>query len=194
MHDLTSSYWNNRYSHNEFTWDLGEISSPLKAYFDQVQNKDLRILIPGAGNAYEAQYLHEQGFKNVFVLDFAALPLQNMAQRVPTFPFNHLILQDFFEHTGQYDLIIEQTFFCALNPLLRKHYVTHMYSLLKPKGKLAGLFFNDSLNTDKPPFGGFKEEYETLFFPTFHKIYFDQCYNSIKPRAGRELFVVLQKE
>ncbi len=193
MHDLTSSYWENRYNTNDFSWDLGAVSSPLKEYFDQLKNKELSILIPGAGNGYEAEYLHLQGFKNVFVLDFAAEPLKNIKERTPSFNKDRLIRQDFFEHTGQYDLIIEQTFFCAIDPSLRKRYVLHMLHLLKPGGKLAGVLFNDELNTDKPPFGGFAEEYEQLFFSAFHKIYFGPCYNSIKPRAGRELFMLLQK-
>ncbi len=193
MIDLSSSYWNKRYTHDDFTWDLGAVSTPLKVYIDKLKNKDLKILIPGAGNAYEAEYLHQLGFANVFVLDFALQPLQNIKARIPTFNQNHLIQQDFFEHTGQYDLIIEQTFFCAIDPALRKRYVVHMLELLKPGAKLSGVLFNDALNTDKPPFGGFLEEYEKLFFPAFHEICMEPCYNSIKPRAGRELFMILEK-
>ncbi len=194
MHDLSPSYWNNRYHTNDFSWDLGVVSSPLKAYFDQLKNRALKILIPGAGNAYEAEYLHLQGFKNVFVLDFASEPLLHIKERIPSFNSEHLIHNDFFEHSGQYDLIIEQTFFCAIHPSLRKRYVLHMLQLLKPGGKLAGVLFDDRLHTDKPPFGGSMDEYNPLFFPDFQKLYFDPCCNSIKPRAGRELFILLQKK
>lgn len=31
--------------------------APLKVYFDQLTNKDLKILIPGGGNSHEAEYL-----------------------------------------------------------------------------------------------------------------------------------------
>ncbi|HXH19987.1 MAG TPA: hypothetical protein VNJ07_12995 [Chitinophagales bacterium] len=31
-------------------------------------------------------------------------------------PVVRLIHRDFFKHQGRYDLIIEQTFFCAINP------------------------------------------------------------------------------
>jgi hypothetical protein len=192
--DLSSDYWNNRYLNDEFTWDLGKVSDPLKAYVDQLQNKELRILIPGAGNAYEAEYLWHQGFKHVTILDFAAAPLQHIKNRVPDFPDEQLIRQDFFEHKGHYDLIIEQTFFCALDPALRKSYVSHTNALLKSGAKLVGVLFNDTLHVDKPPFGGFKEDYESLFFPLFKKICFEPCYNSIKPRAGRELFMILRKQ
>jgi len=69
-----------------------------------------------------------------------------------------------------------------------------MYDLLKPKGKLIGLLFNDTLNNDKPPFGGFKDDYVKLFSPKFNILTMDIAYNSVKPRAGRELFVVFEKD
>lgn len=46
---LSAEYWNQRYLNNASQWDLGAVSPPLKAYFDQLSNKDISILIPGAG-------------------------------------------------------------------------------------------------------------------------------------------------
>ena len=69
-----------------------------------------------------------------------------------------------------------------------------MHALLKPGGKLVGLLFNDKLNEDKPPFGGNAAEYRTYFELYFDTRTFDLCHNSIAPRAGRELFMVLQKK
>ncbi len=192
MFDLNSSYWNERYLNDDFAWDVGYCSTPLQQYIDQLNNKDLKILIPGAGNSYEAEYLHLQGFKYVTVLDFAAAALQNLTQRVPDFPLNNLVEQNFFEHSGQYDLIIEQTFFCALSPELRKDYVKQMHALLKPGGKLVGVMFNAPMNTDTPPFGGSIDEYRKLFQPLYAIKVLEPCYNSIKPRDGKEAFVILQ--
>lgn len=193
MEELSARYWDNRYLNNDSTWDLGAVSPPLKAYIDQLKDKNLEILIPGAGNAYEAEYLHTQGFGNMYVLDISTVIFDNIRERAPSFPENRLIQEDFFAHRGQYDLILEQTFFCALDPVYRKSYVSKMHTLLKPGGRLAGLLFNDPLNTDRPPFGGNMEEYEALFFPAFQKRVFEPCYNSVKPRAGRELFMILEK-
>jgi len=64
-----NKYWSKRYEENQTGWDIGYPSTPIKTYVDQLENKDLKILIPGAGNAYEAEYLWQQGFKNVHVLD-----------------------------------------------------------------------------------------------------------------------------
>lgn len=191
---LSSEYWNQRYLNNEFAWDIGEVSIPLKNYIEQLKDKHLKILIPGAGNAYEADFLLESGFKNVSVLDFARAPLDNIKKRNSSIKDEQLIEADFFEHHGQYDLIIEQTFFCALNPTLRYKYVEHMNTLLNPGGKLVGVLFNDVLNSDRPPFGGNKMEYLELFEPVFKIKTFEKCYNSIKPRADRELFMIMQKK
>lgn len=192
-HDLSAKYWNDRYLENNFSWDIGAISTPLKTYFDQLQNKNLSVLIPGAGNAYEAEYLVNADFTQVYVCDIAEAPLKNLKQRCPVFQDDHLLLIDFFSLDSQFDLIIEQTFFCALDPLLRKQYFEKMNALLKPSGKLVGLLFNDVLNADRPPFGGNKEEYEQYFSTLFDVHVYETCYNSIKPRAGRELFINLQK-
>lgn len=187
-------FWENRYSNNETGWDTGSVSTPLKEYFDTLSDKEIKILIPGAGNAHEAEYLHIKGFKNVYVLDIAEAPLENLRKRLPDFPKEHILKGDFFALDDSFDLIIEQTFFCAIDPKLRPDYANKMYSLLKQGGKLVGLFFDIELNKDKPPFGGNKEEYIAYFRPFFNLKKFEKAYNSIPPRAGNELFINLEKK
>lgn len=185
----TKEFWDQKYDANNTGWDLGIISPPLKNYFDQIKNKDLEILIPGAGNSWEAEYLFLNGFKNVNVIDISSLAISNFKSRVPQFPAQQIFEQDFFEHTKKYDLIIEQTFFCAINPELRTAYSLKMHELLKPQGKLVGLLFNIPLNTDHPPFGGNKSEYLTLFSPKFDLNIIETAHNSVSPRKGNELFI-----
>ena len=57
---LTEEYWNNCYQNNDTRWDLGKISTPIEAYFSQLNNKELSILIPGGGNSHEAEYAFKQ--------------------------------------------------------------------------------------------------------------------------------------
>lgn len=190
--DFNASYWQQRYQQNQTGWDVGSITPPLKQYFDQLENKALRILIPGCGNAYEAEYLHKNGFTEVYVADVAAEPLQNLLHRNPTFPEEHLLHQDFFSLQGTYDLIVEQTFFCALDPALRAAYARKCAELLQPNGTLMGLLFNTVFEKDGPPFGGTQEEYVSYFAPYFEFIHFETAYNSIPPRQGKELFIELK--
>lgn len=192
MDFLSEEYWNDRYKTNAIGWDIGATSRPLKEYIDQLTDKTIRILIPGAGNSYEAEYLLEQGFQNVYVLDFAPEAMESFLERCPHFPKKNTIIDDFFTHKGDYDLILEQTFFCALNPSLRSKYVEKMAELLSEKGKLAGVFFNREFEGG-PPFGGNIAEYTPLFSSAFESVKIEECYNSIKPRMGSEVFVMLEK-
>ena len=128
--ELTSDSWNTRYLKSETGWDIGSVSFPLKNYFDQLTNKSLKILIPGSGNAYEAEYLFRSGFTSVFLLDWAISPLHQFHHRVKEYPVDHLIHEDFFKHKGKYDLIIEQTFFCAIDPKLRPAYAGKVFEML----------------------------------------------------------------
>ncbi len=193
MQILDQQYWQNKYLDKNTGWDIGNISTPLKVYIDQIKDKSLKILIPGAGNAYEAQYLYINGFQNVFLLDWAKEPLVHFQERVPDFPKNQLIQKDFFEYSNDFDLIIEQTFFCALNPSKRVDYVNHMHQLLKDGGKLVGLFFNRTFEKEGPPFGGSANEYLKLFTDRFKIAVLEECYNSIEPRKGSELFFIFKK-
>ncbi|WP_323758214.1 methyltransferase domain-containing protein [Roseivirga sp.] len=193
IESLNENYWTQRYENNQIGWDIGHVSTPIKNYIDQLSDKEIKILIPGAGNAYEAEYLWNQGFKNVWVIDLSKAPLDNLQSRIPDFPSSQLIHGNFFNHEAQYDLIIEQTFFCALNPTMRLDYVTKMHKVLLDEGKLVGLMFKVPLNTTHPPFGGKEGEYRSIFSPHFKIEIMEEAYNSIPPRSGNELFVKMIK-
>ncbi|WP_299429547.1 methyltransferase domain-containing protein [uncultured Maribacter sp.] len=192
--NLNKEFWENKYENKDTGWDIGYISTPLKTYIDQLKNKNIKILIPGAGKGYEPIYLHEQGFKNVFVVDIAKQPLDLILKKAPCFPIERLIQEDFFNlELSGFDLILEQTFFCAISPKLRPNYVSKMHSLLAKKGKLVGLLFNFPKTEKGPPFGGSKNEYVTLFDNDFTIKILEKASNSILPRAGKELFFIFEK-
>ena len=187
------AYWEHRYEENKTGWNIGYASPPIKEYIEQLDNKSISILIPGAGNSFEAELLWGKGFTNTFVLDIAKQPLENLRNRVKDFPDEQLLHHDFFELNSKFDLIIEQTFFCALNPDLRKQYVEKMYQLLKPNGKLVGLLFDFPLTESGPPFGGNKDEYEAIFSKYFKIKILERATNSIKERQGKELFFIFER-
>ncbi|TGE16294.1 methyltransferase domain-containing protein [Hymenobacter elongatus] len=194
---LDAAYWNTRYALGQTGWDTGEITPPLRDYFQQMAlPHGSRILIPGAGRGYEAEYLHAAGYENVCVVDLAPEPLRDLQRRVPTFPAAYLLEQDFFSLLPQppYDLLVEQTFFCALDPTLRPAYARQCAALLRPGGTLMGLLFDTEFSSPGPPFGGSQAEYKAYFAPYFVFQHFVPAYNSIKPRQGKELFVCLKKK
>ncbi len=186
---LDAEYWSSRYESNTAQWDLGQVSPPIKNYIDQLTNKNCRILIPGCGNSYEAAYLVEKGFTNITLIDIAPALVDQLKKRFEGNTSIKIILGDFFELKQNFDLIIEQTFFCALSPSLRLNYVQQMKSLLAPNGKLVGLLFDRDFDGG-PPFGGSKTAYIDLFESDFILYTLEPCYNSFIKRQESELFMI----
>ena len=189
---LDASYWEEQYQSKTIGWDLGDVSPPIKTYIDRLENKNISILIPGCGNTYEAEYLLEKGFTDITVIDIAPTLVAILKEKFNNNSNITIVLGDFFEHVGKYDLIIEQTFFCALPPPMRQKYVWKMHQLLSEQGILAGLLFNRTFEVS-PPFGGSIAEYEMLFKAAFDFLKMDLCLNSATPRVNSELFIELKK-
>ncbi len=193
MDEITQNFWNNLYTKNSTGWDIGYASPPIKNYFEKAKNKDARILLPGAGNAYEAEFLYNSGFNNIYVLDYVEAPINNFLKRTPNFPKDNIFLEDFFEHKGSYDYIIEQTFFTSFLPKDRVRFVNKIYDLLNDGGKYVGLFFNHEFGKAFPPYGAEQGTYKKLFSEKFTFNEFYICKDSIKPRLGREFFFELER-
>ena len=185
---LDQNFWNSRWENGETGWDIGSASSAISEYFLLVEDKEIKILIPGCGNAHEAELLLEEGFKNITLLDISPKACEIISKKFPHAEVK-VICEDFFNHQGKYDVIVEQTFFCALDPNLREKYVKKMFDLLNEKGKIIGLLFNKDFGKTTPPFGGSVEEYQNLFEKHFEIKTLENCYNSIKPRKNTEVFV-----
>lgn len=188
---LSATYWEKRYQEHATGWDIGSASTPLVTYINSIENKEAAFLIPGCGTGYEAQYLLHNGFTNITVIDFATTPVEAMKRKFASKAIK-ILQQDFFKHEGVYHYILEQTFFCALDPSLRNAYVEKMSTLLASNGVLAGLLFQKTFETN-PPFGGSKEEYLLLFSKHLQIQKMELCYNSIKAREGTELFFIAKK-
>jgi methyl halide transferase len=190
---LDQEYWDTQYKTNATGWDLGKVSPPIKHYIDTLKDKNISILIPGCGNSHEAECLLSQGFTNITIIDIAPTLVSNLQEKFKNYPNIKIVLGDFFEHQGEYDLIIEQTFFCALPPAIRDKYVSKMHQLLNEKGLLVGLLFNRTFESG-PPFGGSQTEYKQLFKDYFDFKIIESCHNSIAPRANSELFIEFIKK
>ncbi len=199
--DLLEDFWSQRYKAGQTGWDLGAVSPPLKHIIDawkKESRESLRILLPGCGNAYEASYLLEQGFTDITVVDIAQPALTSLKERLSESSGQldriQLIHGDFFSLHGTFNLILEQTFFCALDPSLRLDYARKMHDLLEPAGELAGVFFDAPMYDHRPPFGGSATEYRELLEPYFEFLIWEGCKVSHPARQGSELLFRLQKK
>ena len=191
---LDKNYWEERWENQSTGWDIGYSSPAIEDYILQYPNKGASILIPGCGNAYEVEFLWNQGFRRIIVLDISPTAVEILQKKYQDMEGVSVICEDFFNHQGKYDLIIEQTFFCALRPELRPQYVEKMHELLDEGGRIVGLLFNRNFEKDGPPFGGSVLEYQSLFKYDFDIQKMEECYNSIPSRKGSEIFINLKKK
>lgn len=188
------SYWNERWEKSETGWDIGYPSPAITGYVSQYADKSAAILIPGCGNAYEAWFFVENGFTNVTLIDIAPKVVEDLRKKFSGNTSVKILCEDFFVHEGKYDLIVEQTFFCAIPVDRRKDYTEKASSLLNPGGKVIGVLFDRYFEQQGPPFGGSTDEYHSIFSPVFEIVKMEKCYNSIAPRKGTEVFINLHKK
>ncbi|MDX2063519.1 MAG: methyltransferase domain-containing protein [Bacteroidia bacterium] len=186
---MSPAYWDKRYQAADTPWDLGTASRPLVQFFETLTDKQLRILIPGGGPGHELAWLWAHGFEAAYQLDYAPSIRAQALATYPEVPESRFLVGDFFAHSGQYDLIVEQTFFAALDPSLRPAYAEQMARLLVPGGRLAGVLFEFPLTEKGPPFGGHRTAYYTLLAPHFDRICLGTCHTSVPERLGKEVWL-----
>lgn len=186
---LDQNYWDSRWEKKETRWDIGYPAHALTKYINGIVNKNTAILIPGCGNAYEAEYLVQQGFSNITLLDIAPMAVERLKQKFEANPVIKILCEDFYEHKGSYDLVLEQTFFCAIPPSKRSEYAVKMHGLLNENGSIVGVLFDKQFNNAFPPFGGCPLEYRPIFENHFEIKTMEACYNSIESRKGSEVFI-----
>lgn len=189
---MNREYWNNRYQNNQTGWDIGGVSGPMKELISEITDKSAKILIPGCGNAYEALYLNGLGYENVFLCEISDIVIKAFKKNNPHFPAENCLNIDFFELEGEFDVILEQTFFCAISPDLRDQYVLKIHELLSNNGVLLGVLFNQDFSSG-PPFGGSTVEYKKRFEKLFRSVHIEACISSITPRMGNEVLIRVHK-
>lgn len=190
---LDKDFWEHQWENKTTGWDIGLASPAIIDYFEKIEHKNLKILIPGCGSAYEAEWLVQNGFKDITLIDISPTAAQILKTKFSSHSAVKILCQDFFELKETYDIIIEQTFFCALPPQWRPKYLWKMHHLLAPNGVIAGLMFNKNFEKPGPPFGGTKDEYESLFSPAFQILSLHNTDKSIEPRSGNELWIEMKK-
>ena len=137
------------------------------------------VLIPGCGLGEDAFYFSRLGY-NVSAVDWAHTAVDDLRMRARRVQLSIEALccsyWDIPENWyGTFDVFVEQTFFCVLEPEERFRYVQQVLNLIKPKGHFLGAFFvtedpkKKSLRTEgAPPFWITETELRTLFDPHFH--------------------------
>lgn len=189
-------FWEGLYEKGETGWDQGEPSPGLVDFLSEKKYPPGRILVPGSGRGHDARALAKAGFgvTGVDAVESAVRQATELAraERLDQIEF---IQSDFFDLPsslrGPYDWIFEHTFFCAIDPGFRDRYVEIAADLLKPSGRLLGVFFNIQPESG-PPFGTTRQELIERFTPRFDLI-FDAVPRSFPNREGKELIMLWQR-
>ena len=191
-----SSFWENRYEKGEIGWDLGAETPVFTVISEKL--KPGKVCILGCGNGYDAISFSKKGF-SVTAVDFAKTPINNLQIAANSLSLSiETIKKDIFDlipdYSSQFDYIIEQTCFCAIDPRKRQQYGNLVHDLLKVGGKLIGLWMplDKDIIDGGPPFGVKENEVKKLFSKKW-KITED-CFptQSIEARKGREKLIVFE--
>ena len=99
------------------------------------------------------------------------------------------------QFNNYFDVVLEYTCYCAINPDHRVNYIRMVNHILQPAGKLVGLLFpiDKSSVEDGPPYGVELDETINLFSKYFTLVKKEKPTNSIERRIGREVFVIFKK-
>ncbi len=189
--------WQRHYDEDDLGWDLGQVAPPFVKLFESKLIVPGKTLIPGCGRGHEVIYLAENGFE-VTAVDFSSGAVNHLKSTVEGRNIKCEVLHmNFFgidsTHDGVYDLLIEQTFFCAISPEQRPSYVSTVARALKQGGMLAGLFYHTG-EEGGPPFNTTREDILKHFSDSFEIKHLSKSKNSAEQRKNKEWLVILVKK
>ena len=189
--------WQGHYESDDLGWDLGQVAPPFVKLWKEEKLPVGKALVPGCGRGHEVIFLAENGFE-VTAIDFSEGAITYLERALEKRSLKGRVLhQNFFcldkSHDGVYDLVLEQTFFCAIAPRQRQDYVRNVTRILKPGGMLVGLFYN----TDKeggPPYNTTREDIAVNFAKNFKILELDKTTLSAEQRKDKEWLGIFEKK
>jgi thiopurine S-methyltransferase len=162
------AHWEKLYREGRMPWDAGGVPADLDAWLRRERHPG-RALVPGCGSGYEAAALADAGFETL-AIDFSEAAVER-ARAVTAGSGARVAQADFFTlEAPDYDLVYERAFLCALPPERREDWARHCARLLRPGGRLAGLFYLGVTPDDGPPFPIPRPELERLLDPAFERL------------------------
>ncbi len=182
-------FWGERYQRGELNWDLGEPSPPFRRLHDDGIITPCRVAVPGCGSGWEVSWLAANGYR-VTGIDFAPEAIGHTRRRLADDGLEaELVCADLFDLpetlAGRFDLVLEQTCFCAIDPTRRVDYVAAVHGLLTPGGRLVALFYGHG-KEGGPPFTTTPDEVRALFSGCFRVDSLAVTPHSHERRRGEE--------
>ena len=181
--------WQSHYESNDLGWDLGQVAPPFVKLWQDKKLPLGKVLGPGCGRGHEVMFLAEKGCE-VTAVDFSQGAVTYLKNTLKEKSLDCRVLhEDFFclddSHDGIYDLVLEQTFFCAIAPRQRKDYIQKVSRVLKPEGMLVGLFYHTN-KEGGPPYNTTYEDIEINFSKYFQIKQLEKTLLSAEQRKNKE--------
>ncbi|NOY06010.1 MAG: methyltransferase domain-containing protein [Chlorobi bacterium] len=193
----TRKYWDERYRSGMTGWDTGAETPAFRSWLERHPEIHGRAFVPGCGYGHDALMLARLGFE-VTAVDVSDIALSRLRRAADA---EHLCVEtlneDFFHLpeplSGAFDLALEYTSYCAIDPARRREYVEVLVSVLKPGGVLVALLFPIGWKEGGPPHAVDVREFHSLL-PSGGEILEDYWpEDSIPPRKGREKMLAWRK-
>lgn len=196
---MAATEWEEHYRAGWMPWDKGEPSPALEEWLSGESVSGM-VLVPGCGLGHDARAIAKlQPEARVIGLDIAPSAVA-AANGLGGAEFR---IGDLFalgeEWSGKFDWVWEHTCFCAIDPERRDAYVAAVHAVLRPGGRLAGVFFVDPYDAEHrpedgvPPFGCGIEELEHRFGGHFEVGPGRVPARAYPGREGREWLVVMHR-
>jgi len=179
------AFWNQRFASGETPWVLHKIPDTLRSFLKR-KPAQKRILIPGCGTDYGViKAFADAGFE-ITAIDFSAVALAETKKALGNFE-GKIIRADFFKSDfgRRFDFVYERTFLCAVHPRRWAGYAKRVAEVLRPGGKLIGIFFYGT-EPEPPPYPISKAQAKELFGKYFRLIRDLKVSDSVPMFAGME--------
>jgi thiopurine S-methyltransferase len=200
--------WEHKYHGGGDGWELMRPAPPLARYLvAHPPAAGALALVPGCGRGHEARLLAGLG-ATVVAIDLAKSALSEARRLTPETGSpdgGRLAITwrqaDLFAlpgepgERGRYDLVLEHCCFCAIDPQRRDEYVQAVAALLKPGGRLLGLFWCFEQAKGRPggpPFPATRDEMKGRFAARFDLLSEENPADSVLSRSGQEVLLHLQ--
>jgi len=177
--------WNQRYTSGEMPWVLHKIPATLRSFLKRTRRKG-RVLIPGCGTEHGViKVFADTGFE-VTAIDFSPVALAETKKALGNFD-GRIMRADFFKSDfgRRFDLVYERTLLCAMHPRRWARYAKRVAELLRPGGKLIGIFFYGT-EPEPPPYPINKAQAAEIFGKSFRLLRDLKVSDSVSMFAGME--------
>jgi SAM-dependent methyltransferase len=199
---MAETDWEGHYREGRTPWDKGAPSPALREFL-AVEPIFGRILVPGCGLGHDVRAL-AAAHPEAWVVGLDIAPTAILAAKELGVPERVEFREGDLFSAGEawnqaFDWVWEHTCFCAISPELRDAYVAAVHTVLRPGGRLAGVFYLDPYDGEhrpehgRPPFGCGIEELKERFGPRFELDAGRVPARAYPGREGREWLVGMRR-